>query len=102
MTIAGSGGTITNNESEEEDMSKKKKIETEEVKQEVAEQKPNLTHTAVGLAQIPETREWVLVKIRYNPSTGQMGELERSPADDRGHGIERFKVEAARDVLTFD
>lgn len=57
------------------------------------------THQALGMYKIPQTGEqgtrYVVVKIPYNPETGETGTILEVCKDIREDSIDKFKVEAS-------
>lgn len=56
-----------------------------------------LTHTSVSIAQI--NNKWHLVKIKYNPNTGDVGDAEFIEVEDKADALYRFKISAADEVM---
>jgi len=65
--------------------------------------KPNFTHEALGTFKDPETGEWQVAVIKYDPTTGVSGDFTKVPAGGKSRDFanERFKIEASdRDVCS--
>jgi len=59
----------------------------------------NFSHTALGICKDPSTGEWQLVKVKYDPVTKQSSTIEFTPASEKELAMERFKVEAGRNLF---
>lgn len=68
------------------------------VNEEKIEEKQNeLTHLALGTFR-GENGDWFLARIKFNPTTGQVGEIEREEAGEiKSLAAERFKIAAVRE-----
>ena len=54
---------------------------------------PVLTHTSLSMATVPG-EGWSLVKIKYNPITGDVGKLEKLfTGEIRAYIEEKYKIE---------
>ena len=71
--------------------------EVSTVKAPKAVKKPELTHLALG-TYVDEKGYYHLVKIKYNPLTGDVGELETEPSQSPARGIvaDMFKTTAVK------
>lgn len=58
--------------------------------------KPNFTHEALGTFKDPDTGEWYVSLIKYDPATGQSGEFSKIAAGgtSKDFAVETFKLEA--------
>lgn len=70
------------------------KIKDELIDDEIGNKiEPVLTHTALSMAQIPG-EGWSLIKIKYNPVTGDVGKIEKFFSGEmRMYIEEKYKIE---------
>ncbi len=74
--------------------------ESNEVIEEVVKLPIELTHVTVGIAYVRELGEWAVIKIRHNPSTGDVGKLEITPSGPtKDFAQEKMKIEMAHEFL---
>lgn len=65
----------------------------EDVGFETPKAEPILTHTALSMAMIPG-EGWTLVRIKYNPLTGDVGKVEKAFSGElRMYIEEKYKIE---------
>lgn len=58
-----------------------------------------LTNTAVSIFRDENTGVWNLVRIKYNPATGLVGNIEAVPGGpDKAFASEKFKIAAVKEV----
>lgn len=71
-----------------------------QVIEEKAEEKQNeLTHVALGTFQASDGK-WYLARIKFNPSTGNVGDMEREETgESKALAIERFKIAAVKERI---
>lgn len=62
-------------------------------------QEVNLSHTALGVFKDSKSGEWILARIKYDPISGTVGEIEEEIADLQMYAREKFKIAAAHEVL---
>lgn len=77
----------------------KESVEQEEIPAAEAESEPVLTNIAMGMCNV--TGEgWSLVKIRYNPVTGEVGKIEKFfTAEIRPYVEEQFRLETIKEDI---
>ena len=62
--------------------------------------KSTLTHTALGVFKDEKIGVWYVAEIKYNPTTNQVGEINKVEAGPmRDFAIEKFKLEAVEHNL---
>lgn len=60
---------------------------------------PVLTHNSISMCNVPG-EGWSLVKIRFNPVTGEVGPLEKKYTGElRAYCEEKFKIEVIMDNI---
>jgi hypothetical protein len=61
--------------------------------------KIELNQLALSTYQDSTTKKWMLVKIKYDPVTNTVGEIERKQAEDKASVIEMFKLAAVENDI---
>lgn len=75
-------------------MSKKSLVKTEDQEVEVV----NLSHVALGTYKSESTGEWMVAKLRFDPTTGAAEVVEHLYAGPgRDFAIEKFKIVAVQE-----
>lgn len=80
-------------------MGKIKELTIDEKDGNVAVEPIVLTHTAISMANTPG-EGWSLIKIRYNPITGDVGKAEKKYTGEiRAYIEEKFRIETVTDNI---
>lgn len=70
---------------EPEEVNKKTKVEV------------NLSHFSLGMFKDPESNEWNIAKIAYDPLTQKAGIVEKIPCStSKEYALERFRIQVGQ------
>ena len=75
-----------------------KQTETAQTKTQEAPQPVVLTHTALGTFKDELTGKWTLAKVRYNPTTKQVGEFEAISNEEGGREAINYRISPIKGV----
>ena len=80
-----------------EQLEREANAQTVEMEKPMAKEKSELTHTAISI--VKTNGKWHLVKIKYNPETKEVGDVELVPQDDKMDAVYNFKIVAGDEII---